>query len=69
MSGGQQAGGEPPPAIDQYTAIFNAAQAVGAAEHQIYLAWHDLNYTLVRRNRRQVNRIKVYGSQLAGAVR
>lgn len=69
MSTGQQAGGEPPPLIDQYTADFNAAQAVGAASHQIYLAWHDLHYTILRRNQRQVNRIRVYGSQLAGAVR
>lgn len=55
------------PGID--TGNLPGVTTLGDSQHQMLIAWHELEHTLKRKNVRQQNRVRIYGSQLAGAVK
>ena len=58
-----------PPLIGATGPSFPNAPTIGDAKTQLGDAWHDLMYTLSKRNPRQTNRVRIYASQMMGAVR
>lgn len=75
MSTTPASSGPPPPGFPSpfgtgpTIAAFETVVSIGTAEKQINDAWHNLSYTIKRRVPLQINRVRIYGSQLAGAVR
>lgn len=65
-----------PPLHDAFTDLWPSNLAVNKpgegflpGEYQMFKAWHDFDYALKRTKVRQTNRVRIYASQMMGAVR